>query len=302
MKLFLRKISLFVLPVLVSLFCVEYAIRSLPNSFKLKNEFIENSGGEIETLILGSSHTFYGLNPKCFQSKTFNFANISQSPDVDLAILKSYEDELINLKTVVIRLSYDTLFEQLKNSSEDWRLKDYKLYTDVNFEYLLKHNSEILSIGTRQVLKVLKNNYVDEESLLNCDSLGWGNDLINKPKLDLKNVGPIAAKRHTASSWELLEKNIVEFENLITRCKTKSIKVILITPPSYNSYYNNLDKSQLKKMYKVGRELSDNYSNCYYYDFLKSEDFKEDDFYDADHLNASGTKKFSSIVNSLIEN
>ena len=100
MKLFLRKISLFVLPVLVSLFCVEYAIRSLPNSFKLKNEFIENSGGEIETLILGSSHTFYGLNPKCFQSKTFNFANISQSPDVDLAILKSYEDELINLKTV----------------------------------------------------------------------------------------------------------------------------------------------------------------------------------------------------------
>lgn len=302
MSLFLRRILYLFLPFFL-LFCfIEYEVRMIPNSYKLKGEYLNNNANTIETLILGSSHTYYGVNPIFFRSKTFNASNVSQSPDVDLAILKSYENQFSNLTTLVIRLSYDTLFEQLKNSPEDWRLKDYKLYTDMNFDYTNKHNFELLSIGTRRSLKVLKDYYFNDKSLLNCDSLGWGNDLNTKSKTKLNKVGLLTAEKHTAKSWELLDDNIKIYNLLMAWCRNRNIQVILVTPPTYKSYRDNLNESQLKKMIQVGNDLNLRYSNCTYYNLIANEDFITEDFYDADHLNAIGAKKFSRIIDSIIEN
>jgi hypothetical protein len=302
MNLFLKRILTFLLPIVFLLFTIEYAIRQLPNSYKTKGEFLNVNSNSVETLILGSSHTLYGLQPNQFKSKTFNASNVSQSPDVDFAILESYERLLINLKTVVIRLSYDTLFEQLKNSSEDWRLKDYKLYTDVKFDYSYNHYSELLSTSPRQGLKVLKDYYFDDQVLNNCDSLGWGNNLEIRLKPNIERAGLTAAKRHTIPSWDVLDDNIKVFENLIKWCKHRDITVLLVTPPSYKSYRDNLDQIQLNKMIEVGDNLNTKYKNCNYYNFLADNRFVAEDFFDADHLNTHGAKKFSLIINNIIEN
>lgn len=302
MNLFLKRILFLFVPIAFILCIGEYAIRQIPNSFKVKTEYLRENSSEIETLILGSSHTYYGVNPIFIKSKAFNASNISQSPDVDFAILKSYEDVLNNLKTVIIRLSYDTLFEQLKDSPEDWRLKDYKIYTDVDFDYSLKHNSEILSIGTKQVIKTLKTYYFDKKPLLNCNSLGWGNDLSDRPKTDLEKVGVIAAKRHTIEQWDLLEANISVYKQLNAWCEKRGVKVILVTPPAYISYRGNLNPVQYNEMIKVGNMLESEFDNCVYYNFMAHPDFMTSDFYDPDHLNVEGAKKFSLILNDLIEN
>ena len=302
MNLFLKRLFFLFAPIAIVLCVGEYTIRQIPNSYKVKGEYLRKNSSNIETLVLGSSHTYYGVNPKFFESETFNASNVSQSPDVDFAILKSYENDLKHLSTVIIRLSYDTLFEQLKDSPEDWRLKDYKLYTDVDFDYSLNHNSEILSTGTRQALKVLKDYYVDNEPLLNCDSLGWGNDLSNRPKTDLDKVGKLAAKRHTIENWYLLDANIKIFKQLNTWCQLKGIKVILVTPPAYKSYREYLKTDQLNEMIRVGKALDSEFKNCTFYNFMAHQDFNAEDFYDADHLNSAGAKKFSLILNDLIEN
>jgi hypothetical protein len=302
MNLFLKRIALFVTFISIILCLIEYSVRQLDNSYKIKTEYLEANSNSIETLILGSSHTYYGVNPNLIESTTFNASNVSQSPDVDLAILKSYEDALNSLSTIVIRLSYDTLFEQLKDSPEDWRLKDYKLYTSIDLEYLFKHNSEILSTGTRQAIRVLKEYYINNKPILNCDSLGWGNDLSKRPQVNLEEVGVIAAKRHTVENWHLLEDNIKIYEQLIAWCQKRKIKVILITPPAYKSYRDHLKKEQLHKMIEIGSRLNNKYNNCIYYNFMSDDSFIVKDFYDADHLNTEGAKKFSSIINSLIEN
>jgi hypothetical protein len=302
MNLFLKRLLYFITPLLFFLISLEVSVRKIPNSFQLKENYLQSNATEIETLILGSSHTLYGLNPRYFNSHAFNASNKSQSPDVDLAILKSYESLFINLKTLVIRLSYDTLFEQLKNSLEDWRLKDYKLYTSVNFDYKIKHSSEVLSTGTRQALKTLKNNYLDYVPLLHCDTLGWGNDLKLKTKPDLKVVGIKVAKKHTAENWDLLHGNIKNFNEILSWCRERGIEVLLLTPPGYRSYSDNLEEKQLSKMIEVGEQLSLRYNNCTYINFLRSKDFESYDFFDPDHLNEIGAKKFSLIVNSLIEN
>jgi hypothetical protein len=302
MKGFIKSILFFLFPIILGIIGVEFVVRHLPNSYKTKTAYLKSNSNTIETLILGSSHTFYGVNPLFIESKAFNASNVSQSPDIDFAILKSYEDDFERLKTVVIRLSYDTLFEQLKDSPEDWRLKDYKIYTDIIFDYKFNHNSEILSIGARQVLKVLKGYYLNDKSLLNCDSLGWGNDLENRPKTNLNKGGLLAAKKHTINNWDVLTANIKAFKKLNDWCDIKGVKVILVTPPAYRSYRNNLDEHQLNRMIQVGSELDLKFDNCSYYNFMDSDDFIADDFYDADHLNAAGAKKFSLIINGLIEN
>ncbi|WP_400077630.1 hypothetical protein [Winogradskyella sp. R77965] len=301
MKKFLKRITIFFVPIFLLLFIAEFSVRKIPNSYKLKGEYLKKNAKSIQNIALGSSHTFYGIKPEYFSSKTFNAGNISQSPDVDFAILKSYEDKFTNLRAVIIRLSYDTLFEQLKNSPEDWRLKDYKLYTDVEFDYSFKHNFELLSIGTSRCFKVLKNYYFNDDPLLNSDSLGWGNDLGNKTKTNINKAGVIVAKRHTIKAWDLLEDNVKIFQQLIEWCQQRNIKVLLVTPPAYRSYTENLNKNQFNKMTQVGNDLNSKYNNCTYYNLLNHEGFMAEDFYDADHLNAKGAKKFSLIINSLIE-
>ncbi|BAO76630.1 hypothetical protein [Winogradskyella sp. PG-2] len=302
MKLFLRRIFFLIVPIAFICCVVEYAIRQIPNAYKIKAEYLRENSNAIETLILGSSHTFYGVNPIFFESETFNASNISQSPDVDFAILKSQGNKLKSLEVIILRLSYDTLFEQLKDSPEDWRLKDYNLYTDVNFDYSLKHNSELLSSGARQALKVLKGYYIDKEPILNCDNLGWGNDLSKRLEVNLNNAGKLAALRHTIEDWELLDENINVFRDLIKWSQNKGINIILVTPPAYKSYRDNLNKDQYNEVIRVGKVLDSEFTNCTYYNYMSHPGFSADDFYDADHLNSLGAKKFSLILNDLIEN
>jgi hypothetical protein len=300
MKKFIRQIILFFLPVILIFLLTEYAVTTVPNSHKLKGDYLRNKASTIETLILGSSHTFYGVNPNYFSSNTFNASNVSQSPDIDLAILKTYEDSLINLGTVVIRLSYDTLFEQLKNSSEDWRLKDYKIYSEIKFDYAFKHNFELLSAGPSRCMAVLINYYFKNESLLNCNVLGWGNDLQQKPPTNLNQVGKLVAEKHTAKTWDLLDDNITIFKALIEWCQKRNVKVIIVTPPAYKSYREHLSKNQLNKMIQVGYDLSLNSRNCVYYNLIDDKSFIATDFFDPDHLNKRGAQKLSLFINGLI--
>ena len=302
MKLFLRRLVLLILPITLVLLSMEIALRCLPNAYKVKSYQLNTNATSIETLALGSSHTLYAINPKYFTSKTFNAANISQSPDVDMAILNTYSNQFKNLKTIVVRLSYDTLFEELKNSNEEWRLKDYKLYTDIELDYSFKHHSEILSMGTKQSLKVLKDYYLKGELQTSCDSMGWGNNIYKKPKIDIQKAGEKAAKRHTATSWELLKKNIDRFEKLMLWSAQNNVNVYVVTFPAYKSYRNHLNENQLKEMIKVGENLQRDFSNCKYYNLMNHIDFKEEDFYDGDHLNSNGAKKISLLLNRLIEN
>lgn len=301
-KIFLRRLTIFLFPVLLVAVGIEYSLRILPNSYKLKSYGLNKSANHIETLALGSSHIFYAINPKYFTSYTFNSASISQSPALDLAILKTYEEQLKELKTIIIRLSYDTLFETLKNSSGDWRLKNYKLYTNIEFSYAFRHNSEILSMGVKQCLRTLKQYHIDKKPLLDCDSLGWGNYLSHKKRPDLYEVGIKVAKKHTANNWDLLDYNIANFDKILTWSQKRGVNVIIITPPGYKSYSTNLEAKQLAKMIEVGEYFATKYNNCRYFNFLEREDFDSKDFFDPDHLSEYGAEKFSRIINNLIEN
>ena len=298
MKKFLFHLSKIILPILFFFLVLEIAIRKIPNDYQLKKDYLDKNAAEINTLILGSSHTFYGLNPEYFSKKTFNAAYVSQSLDLDYEILKKYDSKLKNLKTVIVPISYFSLFETLDTDMEKWRIKNYVIYYNFPNKYHFTDNFESLDNDiTLNVKKTIKH-YVLNKSYITSSNLGWGTNFNSKNKEKLK--GTISAKRHTAKNSDLYDDNIKSLYKIIALCKKNNINIVYITTPTDKSYYENLNKIQIEKTIKTITELVKNNSNCYYLNLLNSEKFTKEDFYDADHLNEIGAKKLSLLLNAEI--
>ena len=143
MKKFILKTIFFLLPILVLAVIMEVALRAIPNDYKQKRSYMDSHLDEIEVLVLGSSHSLYGINPKYFSQKTYNMAYVSQSLDLDYKILEKYGNEFKNLNVIIVDISYFSLYSTLETGPEPWRAKNYNIYYDIptskatnNFEVL----------------------------------------------------------------------------------------------------------------------------------------------------------------------
>lgn len=300
MRKFLIHLSKIILPILFFLLVLEIAIRKIPNDYQLKKEYLDQNVTEINTLILGSSHTFYGLNPEYFTKKTFNAAYISQSLDLDYEILNAYQSKFKNLKTVIIPISYFSLFETLETDIEKWRIKNYVIYYGFENKYNFIDNFEALNNDIKLNVKKVAKHYFLNESFITSSNLGWGTNFNSANKKTFK--GASTAKRHTAKNFNLYDENLKTLHEIITLCKKNKVEVIFITTPTHFSYYGNLNAIQLEKTTKTIADLVKNNSNCSYLNLLKSDKFTDEDFHDADHLNEIGAKKLSTFTNSLLLN
>lgn len=88
---------LFCAPVIVILIIGEIMVRSLPNAIKYKENWLKQNGNKVQTLILGTSATYYGINPSMIDS-CFNAANASQGLEYDYYLLKRYINSLVSTK------------------------------------------------------------------------------------------------------------------------------------------------------------------------------------------------------------
>lgn len=282
---------------------MEYQLREIPNIYKFKSNYLRQHASKIETLLLGSSHTLYDLNPEYFTDKTFNLGHLSQSLDIDYKLLEYYIDEMPNLKTVVLRLSYSTLFEKLEDTNEAWRIKNYNIYYPFSLKQHQKYNYEVLSVKLKNNLDRLKGFYLEGENFENWNNLGWGTDLRNSNnEADLEALGELTAKKHTADNNKLFPELSKTLNRFIKLCEINNINVILFTPPAYKSYVEHLNATQFNAMEKLGTTIALNSENCKYFNFIKDDSFTNIHFFDADHLNAKGAKKLSDLINTIVEN
>ena len=90
MKRFLKYVLMFSAIVIATLVVGEITVRHIPNPYSTKDHYIREHGKDIETLILGSSHTFFGIVADSVGCETMNLANISQNYEYDWRVLKRY--------------------------------------------------------------------------------------------------------------------------------------------------------------------------------------------------------------------
>jgi hypothetical protein len=299
MKRFTKKIVLFFIPLLLLLGMTEYALRAIPNDYRYKKEYLDEHSEEIQTLILGSSHTFYGLKPEYFPNNTFNSSHVSQSLDYDFAILKKYS--FSHLQTVIIPISYFTFFEQLGTAMDSWREKNYVLYYDITISDRFSNRWEVLSNDLFVNVRRLYLYYVKKQSNQTTDRLGWGTIYYSDNQRDLQKTGKINALLNTKdlsseSICRLYDENSMILRSVIEYCQDRNIHVVLFTPPAYETCRNNLSELQIRKAVDTAAEISGEYFNCSYLNLLDDKRFQKEDFYDADHLNEIGAENLSKMM------
>lgn len=306
MKRFILKTLLLILPILLFATVMEVLLRYIPNDYRFKRKYLDSHSGEIETLILGSSHSFYGIDPAYFHNNTFNASYNSQSLNYDYEILKKYEDRLENLTTIVLPVSYFTLFGRLEDGPDKWLIKNYILYYKINTSRKFCDHTEILSNKFKVNLRRLVSYYIKGIPNSISSGLGWGTAYKSENARDLTETGKESALRHTRKDiesikyTEIFNENVLELNNIVKWCKSRHVEVILFTPPAYVTYRRLLNTKQLNITLNILNELDVRNDNCLYMNLLSDPAFIAGDFYDSDHLSEIGAKKLSYIFNDRI--
>lgn len=306
MKRFIRNTILYLLPIVIISIPIELLLRKIPNEYTYKKEYLNKHAHEIEVLILGSSHSYYGVDPSYFSNNTFNASHVSQTYEWDYEIYKKYKDRFTSLKTIILPVSYFSLLTELETNSEHWRIKNYLIYYNIYKANSLHYFTELFSNNVKVNAQQIYFYYILGKKNKLCSDLGWKPLQLSTSPDDFDAIGLDAAQRHTrtfTSSEErtaVLNKNVSILRNFIR--SNPNIRIILFTPPAYKTYYDNLDEEQMKLMIETSEKLASEADNCLYLNLLKNNTFTQSDFEDADHLNESGTKKLSLMLNDIINN
>lgn len=296
MKSLLIKVCVFTGLVASILISYESALRNIPNDYAFKSNSLSH-GDKVELLILGSSHSYRGINPAYLSMNSFNAAYISQSIDLDLAILNEKLNSLPNLKTVVLPISYHSLFKQLKNGVSAWRMKNYSIYYGIG-----KNKFITTEIGTNNYdinLKRMNEYYFKKSNMLICDSLGWAPFEGLKGSQSFVQDAKKAVTRHTDSSLVPALENA--FLEIVTICKTRNLQLILVSLPVTNAYAESANMQQWQITQSIVQKTNEDLKNVHYMNLWQDERFTDEDFYNSDHLNANGAKKFSSLLNEELK-
>ena len=272
MKKFIKRLIIFLIPILILFILLEYAIRQIPNTYKYKNEWMSQHADSLNTLILGNSHCMSGVNPLYLTNSAFNFANSSQDLERDYFVLTKYENMYNNLKCVILSFSY---CQDRMDNTDKSRLKYYGIY--MGYEKY-KYSVEITSSITYEKIK----DYL-KEGTSQYSPLGFRVNKFSKDNLEVSGIK--AAKRHTLNNRKDLDDNLKYLHKIIQFCEDKQIQLILVTTPTWHSYYEHLDK---------------NHENVFYFNFLKDDRFNDNDFKDGDHLSEEGAEKFTKILKDSI--
>ena len=311
MKRFLKVTILFLLPILCGLGMLEYGMRSVPNDYIYKNKWLKENISRVRIWTFGSSHGLYGISPRYFSKPAFNSAHVSQPLRYDAFIFNKYIEQADSLEWIVLPISYFTMTSCMEEGEEWWRVKNYCLYYDCPYhKFELKYNCEIIGnpLPIYKQIKRVGRYWIKGVDDFNCDSLGLdlGYSKEHRAAEGWYEDGPQRAKFHTpkdlTEKQSTIQENRNHLEDIISTCRDKDVKVLLITTPVCSTYYNCVESVQYTLMVNTCEELAATYENVQYLNLFKDTRFVEDDFHDSDHLATEGAAKLTKILYEYIMN
>lgn len=295
---FLRNVILFAVIIAALLGCGEVIVRTLPNPYRLKHDWMERNAESVETLVLGHSQTYYGVDAGRLPGRAFNLANVSQTLQTDSLYLAHYAPRLKSLKEVIVPISYTSLYEKpLEETDEWWRVIGYQLYSGLHpHPFLSRYSFELSDLSgysskLAAALGLRKRN-------LRPDSLGHGTEFTLASRYDgWEQGGAERAARHTASCHKgELPRNLHILEGIDSICRSLGARLVLVTPPVMKGYRENIDGC-LWEREKEAVEAFCREHGVRWMDFSEDPRFTEEDFYDADHLNSDrGAAKLTGLI------
>jgi hypothetical protein len=296
------KLFLFLLPIVLVWGSVEWFYRTAPNNYTVKYDYMESHAVEVQTLLFGSSHCFYALDPKYFSGNTFNLANISQSIYFDALLFDRYFERMPKLKKVVFCVEYSNLSHK-ENAREDaFRKYYYENYMHLDVPIVSCLDPKKYSLAFTRSLEQTWESYQRYDyfgTIVDCNPNGWGN---NYPKV--YRYGPAynvkeRLQAHEDGSTDF-SANVQRLQHMIDECRKRNVQVVIVSLPQSRLYTLGLNRKKLDLIYTACAQLASQNENVRYLNLFEDSRFSDDDFFDADHLNDVGAVKCSRIVNVFL--
>ena len=313
MKKYLTEIVLyFLLPLVLMGVVAEYSLRKIPNDYAFKNHWLTQNSKDVQVFALGASTVLYDIDPQYLNKKGFNAAHLSQSLKYDHFIFNKFIDQMPSLEYVIMGIEYWSPFLDMGNSPEWWRVKFYNIHYGGNFykregKYnyeLYFRNVETFKSAANGLLTIMG---LKNESRRTVNDMGYAANYTLNNRTDNWDNGEYEVNRHNILISETIEEGVIVhnkkyLDDIINKCKERDIKVLLVNFPMYKSYRDLQLEEYLKTRNEFCNYFEEKYENVQFYDFSDDERFTEDDYYDANHLNEFGTKKFTMILDSVMNN
>ena len=274
---------------------LEIYVESIPNSYTYKRQYMEQHADDIQTLVFGSSYAYDGIDASVLPA-AFNLANSSQCFEDDYCLLAKYLPQMDSLKTVILPMSYSSL--QMVSSSN--RRVYYTIYMELYPRWpLSKYSFECfnLELMLKKIAKHLLN-----EDIVRCDSLGQrlGHTLAARPR-DWQNTQALAKNDRFvgASAMPYVEENIQWLQQMAALCEGRDVNLYLLAMPILAEYRKAMPNEQITLMERVMQDMAEIYQNVYVLDYQSWG--KDDDFYNATHLNTDGAELFTTMLMDAIQ-
>lgn len=302
MNRFIRNCLFFGLLILLGLAGAElYAEHHSKSVFAEKSRGLEKQKDQIETLFVGTSITFWGIDPALWPNPAFNIGINSATLDLESQLFTSVVPKLTNLKLVVLELSYFTMYDDYYGEGEHWK----KWIEPTIFFHTQKH-SRLSRYGV----------LASDPDQLRRDIVTWKKDeayhsepnghCIFDPKLhakkNLTHEEKIKRSRMEGILCDLYDVNWQFLTEIVNICKDRNIPLIIYIPP-VNLPSEDIDHlPSVKALYSTIRKVQSLY-HIRVIDYFHDPRFNDADFVDVIHLSPThGSQKLTTILAQEIYN
>lgn len=279
--------------------------------YKKKVQKTARIPNQINICNFGSSHGVHAYYYEDLEDTytCYNFAMDSQSLSYDERLLDCYSDRLADNAVVIIDISYFACYGIPESEIEDFEsknqryytilpskyIKEYDWYTDLIVNRLCSINDGPLKVAAgilRPTMITEKKSYPDN----------WNTVDVSTLKEDVES----ACQRHIFMYKRDADDNLIfnEEENqalydMVKICREHHATPIFVTVPYLKEYTDEIrmeDPDFFDGFYAWINHVSDEL-NVDYYDYSLDERFINDYslFYNGDHMNTYGAKKFTNI-------
>ncbi|MFT3793791.1 hypothetical protein [Flavobacterium sp.] len=297
------RLLVFLFPILLVWGAVEFFYRSVPNNYTLKYDYMERHASEVEVLLLGNSHSLFGLNPDYFSKKAFNLANISQTIYFDQLLFNRYIDKMDHLKQVVFCIEYSSLSHKDDTHEDTFRKYYYENYMQLDVPTVSAWDPKKYSLAFTRNLKQtwdIYQVYRIRGSVLDAKENGWGFTTLKELSIAPAKDAEEKAEIHEDGSLDFAV-NLARIEAMIEQCKQRNIEVVIVSMPQSRVYTSLLNPKKLALIFDTCEQLAAEHDHVRYLNLFSDRRFRDEDFFDSDHLNDEAAGKCLKMVNAFLQ-
>ncbi|MFN2261836.1 MAG: hypothetical protein ABR595_07215 [Psychroflexus sp.] len=287
MRKFLFKIIIFTLPLVLY-----FGMNSAINYGIYSNQKVDL--GQLEVLILGDSHPQKSIDPELF-SKAKNISQQAEPYVLSYWKLKKIL-ESNQLESLVLGFSPHNIaeFNDYKFSKEKWCSEMFRRsYPIENYKSI----DELVSVNYKSFYKTLWKETsfyptTEHQNFIGKYSKNESSDISDWQKI---------IKRHYYWKNEQLglsELSISYLDSIVKISNKHNIKLILAGSPIHEKYSNHIPEEVMKRF----EDLKTKYQKqTIIFDRIQNHKYADSLFFNADHLNEIGAKKFTLDLNNFMK-